>query len=136
MPLITWSDRLSVGIPAIDNQHKKLVDMINQLHDAQREGQGKAALDKIFAAMADYTREHFTFEEKMLAAANYPQLTEHKRLHGEFLTRLTAMQARQQQATQVGLSLEVMSFLRDWLVKHIEGIDKRYTSHMKQPTRS
>jgi len=135
MPLITWTDRLSVGIPTIDSQHKKLVGMINVLHDAQREGQGREALDTIFAGMADYVREHFTFEEKMLAAANYPQLAEHKRLHSEFLTRLTVMQARQQQAVQIGLSLEVMSFLRDWLVKHIEGVDQRYAAHMKQPAR-
>ena len=130
MPLITWTDRLSVGIPAIDSQHRTLVDMINQLHEAHRRGEGRAVLDDILAAMADYARLHFRDEEALMAAAGYPKLAEHKRLHEEFGTRLIVLQARQRRSTPVGLSLEVMSFLREWLVEHIEGVDKHYVPHL------
>ncbi|MCC6132451.1 MAG: hemerythrin, partial [Acidobacteria bacterium] len=55
MSLITWSDELSVGVSAFDNQHKRLVALINELHDAMSAGKGSKVLGKILSELADYT---------------------------------------------------------------------------------
>ena len=66
MPLITWTDNLSVNHTEIDNQHKKLVDLINILFDAMKAGKGTDVLNKIFAELTSYTIYHFTYEEKLM----------------------------------------------------------------------
>ena len=72
MPLIEWTDELSVGIESIDEQHKKLVNMINALNDAMLTNSSNELLGTIFTGLAAYTQKHFAYEENMFAEYNYP----------------------------------------------------------------
>lgn len=130
MALIDWSNDLSVNISEIDAQHKRLIAMINELHDAMRVGQGKAALEKTFADLVRYTQTHFAYEEKLMAQHGYSpsEAAAHKKEHDTLTAKVLEMQ-KQYASGELVMSVEVLQFLKQWLGFHIQGTDKRYTSH-------
>jgi hemerythrin len=84
--LINWSDRYSVGISRIDEQHQRLVELINELHAAILVGDRRSALPKILDGLAGYAVSHFTTEETLMKKFGYPNYEQHKAEHD----RLTA----------------------------------------------
>lgn len=125
MALINWSENLSVNIKEIDEQHKKLVSMINELHDAMRSGKGKDVLEKIFKGLSQYVGTHFATEEKYMSTHNYPGYLSHKAEHTKLTQRVLDLQRQFEQGTPV-LTVELLNFLKDWLQNHIIGTDKKY----------
>jgi hemerythrin-like metal-binding protein len=125
-PLIPWSDAFSVKIGIIDMQHKGLVDLINELHQAMVTGTGKAHLGKILSSLIKYTQAHFKAEEGLMQSHQYPDLTNHKAEHDRFTKTVVDFQGKFQR-NEIGLTSEVMDFLKDWLMKHIMGVDKKYS---------
>jgi len=123
--MFKWSDKYSVGNTLIDSQHKKLVALINELHSAMKEGRGKDSLHKILDDIVDYTVEHFNTEEALMRKANYAGLTAHKAEHEKLKETAVALQ-KSLKAGETTMTLDVMNFLRNWLVNHIEGTDKKY----------
>ncbi len=125
MSLITWSDNYSVKVSTIDNQHKKLVEIINNLHDAMKTGKGKEAIGKTLNELVSYTKYHFSAEEEMMKKHNYPGFIAHKREH-DLLTQKVVDFENDFRAGKSLLTLEVMNFLKKWLVDHILNTDKQY----------
>jgi len=126
MSLITWKEEYSVGVAEFDNQHKKLIDLMNQLHDAMKSGMSKQALAPILSELIDYTKTHFGNEERMFSLHKYSDLNTHKREH-EKLTQQVVEFQKDFQEGKTSISIDVMNFLRNWLVGHIAGVDKKYT---------
>jgi len=124
--LFTWNDSFSVNIGVIDMQHKKLVSMVNELHQAMVEGSGKEKLGNILSNLINYTRDHFTTEERLMRTHAYPDFLAHKSEH-EHLTGTVVDFQRRFQSNEVGLTIEVMEFLKNWLCNHILGSDKKYS---------
>jgi hemerythrin len=129
MPLFQWSDALSVGVASIDDEHRTLVAILNELHDALLERRAPAVLDDVFQRLIAYTEEHFSHEEALLAEHGYPDLVTHRAQHLG-LTRRVHELYDAHHAGERGLSLEVLEFLRDWLRNHIVGTDRRYAAHL------
>ena len=127
MPLIQWSDALSVNVKEIDLQHQKLVGMINDLNDAMREGKGKEVLGKTINELVSYAAAHFRLEEKYFDQYSYPETAAHKMEHTAFVQKVTEFKSGFDKGT-LGLSMQVMGFLSDWLQKHIKGNDKKYSA--------
>lgn len=125
MPLIQWSDSLSVGIGEIDGQHKTLVSFINDLHFAMSQGKGSKMTQLLLGKLVGYTRVHFGEEEKYMQRWSYPDFAAHKVEHEAFVKKVTDFQA-QSEAGKIGLSIDLFDFLKGWLVNHIEGTDKKY----------
>jgi hemerythrin-like metal-binding protein len=125
MPSTSWDDRLKLHIPDIDQQHQKLVQMIDDLHEAMVRGRSREVLLDTLSGLVEYTRVHFDTEERHFAMDQYPGTSRHNRQHREFVTRVTDFQARLDQR-QPDMSIEVLAFLRTWLVAHIEGSDGAY----------
>ncbi|MGD1101873.1 MAG: bacteriohemerythrin [Terriglobia bacterium] len=123
--LFPWSDTYSVQIGIIDMQHKNLVNIINELHQAMVEGQGKQQLGSILSNLIKYTQVHFKTEENFMESHRYPEYTNHKSEH-DHLTKTVLEFQDKFQKNEVGLTIEVMGFLKDWLSKHILGSDKKY----------
>ena len=125
MALISWSNAYSVGVREIDEQHKKLVDILNELHEAMKAGHGKDKVEPVLARMADYAVMHFSTEEKYMMKHSYPELTSHRSEHQAFMKKVTQFveDFRKGKAT---VTLELSNFLRDWLLKHIQGVDRKY----------
>lgn len=126
MPLMTWNDKMSVGVELLDNDHKRLVDMINQLFDGIQAGQGKDAVGKILDGLVKYTVEHFKHEEDFFDQTGYPGTAEHKAIHADLTKQVVDIQQKYNSGATAALSLEVMNFLKNWLINHIQGLDKKY----------
>ena len=131
MPLIVWSDNLSVGVKQFDDQHKVLIDLINQLHEAMSQGKAQKELDVILEKLIDYTRVHFSNEEKVMGQYAYQRLPIQKTAHINLTERVVDFQ-KQLQAGKVGLSIQVSNFLKEWLTEHILKEDKQYSAFFKQ----
>lgn len=127
MALIDWNDNLSVGIGVIDQQHKQLIAIINELNDAMKAGKSKDVLNSIIVKLIQYTQMHFATEEKYFAQFNYPETEPHKAQHAQFVQKVSDFKKKFDE-TQIGLSVEIMNFLCDWLKTHIQGTDKKYTA--------
>ncbi len=129
MPLIQWSDQLSVGIASIDEQHKKLVNMINVLNEALEKGQTNEVLGKIFDGLAVYTVKHFGYEEELFAQHGYAASSEHKLEHEALLKQVSELQQKMQDGYFI-ISVELMLFLKEWLIHHILKTDKEYAKFL------
>lgn len=127
MALFNWKDEFSVKVTKFDEHHKKLIGLINELHEAMLKGQQQAVIGKTLKSLADYTKYHFGEEEKMMTGYGYPGLQEHKAQHDAFVEKVRHSIA-QYEAGKLALSIEVMNFLRDWLKGHIMQTDKKYTA--------
>ncbi|MER2519543.1 MAG: bacteriohemerythrin [Bdellovibrionales bacterium] len=131
MPLIAWSDALSVGIEEIDIEHKKLVTIANNLYDAINANAEKEALGKTLAELIAYTRSHFAHEERLFAQTNYPESAAHKQEHEKLTNQVLDMQKKFANGATTSLSLEVMDILKNWLIYHIQGSDMKFAPHLK-----
>jgi hemerythrin len=124
--LFPWNETYSVKIGIIDVQHQTLVNIVNELHQAMVAGHGKDQLGKILSKLIEYTQMHFKTEEHFMEAHHYPEYINHKSEHQYLTSTVLDFQGRFQR-NEVGLTIEVMDFLKSWLGKHILGSDKRYT---------
>lgn len=125
MALVQWNDSFSVKVVEIDRQHQKLVGMINDLHDAMKQGKSKDVLDKIIKDLIGYAGTHFRTEEKYFDQFGYPDADSHKKEHSDF-TKKVAEFKDGFDAGKLGLSIKVMNFLSNWLQNHIKVVDKKY----------
>jgi hemerythrin len=125
--LFTWNDSYSVKVALCDQQHKKLFQIINELADAMRIGKGQEIIAKTLGELLEYTRTHFQAEEALMKKANYPELPQHQEMHRKFVTDVEAL-ARESQAGASTNSIRVLNLLRDWLVNHIQKVDKQYSA--------
>lgn len=123
--LMQWGPQFSVNIRQFDTQHKRLIDMVNQLNDAMSSGKGHQVLKSIFDGLIQYTATHFADEEKVMAEYQYPELEMHQKAHKELVKTALELQKKLHGSSHA-LSTEVMAFLRNWLINHIQGLDKKY----------
>lgn len=129
MALINWNPTYSVGIKEIDNQHMKLVELVNELHDGMKAGKGKETLGNILNELTKYTAFHFGYEEQLFDKYTYPETTMHKRQHQDLVAQVIDYKTNFESGKAV-LSMDIMNFLRDWLANHIAGSDKKYTAFL------
>jgi hemerythrin len=130
MPLMNWTEKLSVGVAVIDDDHKKLVGMVNELYDAMQSGHGKDSLGRILDGLVQYTKFHFAREEKFFAQTSYPAAVPHKQEHDALTRQVLDVQQKYASGASATLSLDVLHFLKDWLIKHIQGSDQKYRPHL------
>lgn len=129
MGLITWDDDYSVGIAEVDTQHRKLVGLVNDLHDAMSVGKGRSVLSSVLTELVEYTAYHFKTEEDLFEQFDYPDRAEHKRLHDELTAKAVKLKESYDQGNQM-ITIEVMVFLSDWLRVHILQEDKQYSAFL------
>jgi len=127
MAYLEWNDRLSVKVAEFDKHHQKLIDLINKLHDAMTDGLAKDVIGRTLLELADYTKYHFAAEEVRMKACGYQGLSDHKAEHDGFVASLVDFKAKFDAGNASSTSIKVLNFLRDWLVKHIQGTDKLYS---------
>jgi hemerythrin len=131
--IFTWQDEYSVDFEVIDNQHKQLVKMTNDLfkacnHDTTGES-ARAVLKKTLRGAVEYAQVHFYTEEKYMSQVNYPELPEHKAEHGSFIVKILDELKRFEDGNQSLISLA--NFLKEWLLHHIAVSDKKYAPYLK-----
>ncbi len=129
MATLTWNESLSVNVREIDEQHKKLIALIGDLHRAMLAGQGKQALGKVLDGLISYTNTHFAAEERLMKMNGYPDFEGHHDIHIKMAQKVQDIQKRHSQG-QMNITLDTMKFLEDWITKHIMGTDKKYGPHL------
>lgn len=123
IPAIVWVQEFSVGIDGIDEQHKTLVAMLNDLAAAINSGTGQGVVADLVARMRRYAQEHFQFEEKEMAATAYPARNSHMIQHDDFIKKLLDMEEQLARHETVS-AIEIRNFAWQWLRDHILGTDK------------
>ena len=130
-PLITWTDSLAIGIDLIDEQHKHLVALTNELYQACR--LGGEELDSVFKStmsnMVDYVRFHFTCEQAMLQRVKYPNFVDHKKEH-DSLVKTVLESTKNYGDGKKFVPNTFVRFLKDWIVSHIGHCDKMYALYI------
>lgn len=131
MPLVLWDNSFSVNVKEIDEQHQRLFDLINSLYEAMKKGQGKEILPKIIDELFHYVEKHFSTEEKYFDKFNYPESESHKLEHYNFLKKVSEFK-KSYEASQIGLTIDIITFLQEWLVRHIKVVDKKYSAFFNE----
>lgn len=134
---LMWTENLSVGVRYFDEDHKRLIRMINELHDATQnvDSSGNIPEDEIEIALhrlENYFQYHCMQEEVFMATIKYPGIAEHKQCHQEFIAKVTAMSRSFSGSRDPKHGGELMQFMYDWLTDHIHGIDKQYGEYLQR----
>jgi hemerythrin len=132
MSFIEWTEEFSVGIKSIDAQHKKLIEMINELNKSVALGESDTFLANLFVRLMNYTKEHFAYEEELFSKYKYQNSVEHIKQHRKLLHQVYELKNQYESDPSASLGLEIIQFLRSWLINHILKADKDYTAFLVQ----
>ena len=128
---LEWDGSFATGIGSFDNEHKVLFRMVNDLHDAMQQKRSREAIGQILNGLAEYTVNHFAAEERAFSQANYPGEAEHKQHHKKLVDQVVELIGKFSSGETV-LSQDIITFLQDWLINHIKGVDKKYGPHLSK----
>jgi hemerythrin len=130
MEVISWNEKLSVGVDSIDNQHKQLIKLLNDLFSAMVKGQGKPLLKEIIKELTDYTKVHFREEERLMVVYGYNGYELQKKEHATFVK--TIMDFSKKFNDDKLTAGEVADFMKGWIINHIMKTDMLYTDFFKK----
>ena len=125
MPIMEWNSDLDVGVEAMNDEHKQILDLMDRIHDASTAGQTGAPVVKLVDDLAQVTIDHFRDEEIYMEKVGYEGLKTHKLIHKDLLEKYTGYAAEIRAANGV-LPEKFLMFLKLWLTAHIKGIDMKY----------
>jgi len=128
--IMPWKEEYAVGIKQIDEQHKRLVRLLNDLHQAMAEGKGRGVMAGILAQLIDYTKGHFATEERLMQGYSFSGYAGHKSEHDQ-LTKTVLNFQQDLNSGKAVMSIEVLDFLKNWLRNHILGTDQKYGPFLK-----
>lgn len=129
MSYLVWDSSLSIGIDVIDNQHRRIVDYLNEL-DVAHKNQDSDKVTEILMGLIDYTISHFAFEESLMDKAGYPISDSHKKVHEAFTSHVNKYKERHENGEDI--SRQLMSDLQIWLTNHIKNDDRDYTPYVQK----
>jgi len=127
---IKWKNSFSVGIDIIDEDHKKLLGMINQLQTAAHYQTDDSLIESTLNELIDYTKYHFSREEQLMKNNNYPDYEAHKKQHEDMVRQITQF-VNEYRVDKTRTVDNVILFLKTWLINHINGSDQKYSPYIK-----
>lgn len=123
---LSWTEDLSVGVGLIDEQHKTWFDKADQLFEAGKKGQAKEFVGQMLNFLDDYTKKHFSDEEKYMLSIKYPEYDKQKTLHTAFIGELAKLKKEfSESGGNILVVLNANQMVVDWLIKHIANEDKK-----------
>jgi len=130
--LVTWSGTYSVGIKLIDDQHKELFklvnDMFNHVNNDDEEAE-RAYFHGIIMQVVDYVKKHFATEEKIMKRTQFEGYAGHKKAHDTFILNVVKIIQKFDEGKRVPL-ISFTHFIKDWILTHIAIMDKQYFKHL------
>lgn len=133
--IVQWKEIYQIGHEDIDQQHKKLFEIMNNLHDVQQNGTGQIVLESIFKQLTDYMAFHFSTEETLMTEVNYPNIEQHINAHEDFISRIYHCENKSKLGNLI-ISIKVLNYLKEWVIDHILGTDKELGEYLKQKNES
>jgi hemerythrin-like metal-binding protein len=128
---LIWEEKYSVGVTEIDDQHKRMFTIINELLEAINSNTTGEHLGHIIDGLINYKKFHFATEEKYFKEFNYDETEQHIAKHHEFNDKLMAMKAEYPEYN-LEFAFKLVDFLEDWLINHLMVVDQRYKECFKQ----
>lgn len=122
---LVWDEKYSVGVVLLDNQHKRMFEVINELLDSINNNSTEEHLSHIIESLIEYKKFHFETEENYFKEFNYDGAEEHILKHKEFNSKLTALKEKYPNPT-VDFAFDLVDFLEDWLIEHLMVVDQKY----------
>ncbi len=130
MTLLQWQERYSVGIDAVDHEHKELIELINRLHDKLTANGDESSIEAFFGDLFKGVSSHFALEEKLMRERHYDQVAQHKQDHERLLDEIRDIMDEFSGEADIA---ELSAQLDAWFSKHFETHDARLhqalTSH-------
>jgi hemerythrin len=123
---VTWQSSYSVGHADMDNQHKQILEIVNDLYTAMEKGKGNEVVKPLLDRLVRYTHTHFQAEEQVMTECGCPDLPQHKQLHDEMRRKTIGLR----QHAGLVLGPDLLRFLKDWWVNHIQDEDKKYAAYL------
>lgn len=127
MSMVAWSDEYSVEIQELDEQHKCLIRIINELYDALAKKADRDVINDVLDKLVEYTKIHFTVEESLMRIFNYADYEQHKAIHDDIVGKVVTYQGKFR-AGDDSVGMDLLMFLKGWLFDHINKVDKSYSS--------
>jgi hemerythrin len=124
---ITWKNFYTVNDPSLDAEHKQIIDSINELYVSMNGPTDSAAKKRVLKRLVQYTQTHFDHEEKVMNEVGYPDVVAHKTLHDDMRRRTIGLRTH----LTVVTARDVLIFLKDWWLDHIQGEDKKYAVYVE-----
>ena len=128
--ILRWNKDYELGIPIIDEQHKKLVSIINRMESYRNTENCAQNIDQIFLELVNYSNYHFTIEETAMEKSKYPRLQIHRASHDIFIQKIHEFNVKSKKDNCFSLT-ETINFLYDWLIDHIMVEDQNYVSSIR-----
>ena len=125
MAFLDWDEEYSVGVEEIDEQHKRLFQLLNEFYDGITEYHTQA-LEELLNSLVDYTRYHFSTEEEYMEKFDYPDTGAHKDEHAIFTRKISDVKERLSEGT-LRISFEITDFLKAWISDHLLVTDKKFS---------
>lgn len=128
-----WTPNLAVGVELIDNEHKKLFEMADQLFEAGKNLKAKEFIAELLGFLDDYTKKHFSDEENYMLKIGYPEYPLQKKMHDEFILQLGQLKKEYQESGgNVVLIINANQMILNWLINHISILDKKIGEYAKK----
>ncbi|WP_286266845.1 bacteriohemerythrin [Thalassotalea atypica] len=124
-----WKEEYSVGVDVLDNDHKKLISLLNQFTTAYDYAMSEEYEREALNDLVNYTKHHFQREEELMANAQYPDLENHKKQHVVMIEQVGKFVELYNEQGHDSMN-EISTFLTNWLINHIQGTDQEYTEHL------
>lgn len=119
-----WSESYTIGLSAIDSQHKRIFQLIRGLNEAIEAGVEISDVEKLFVVLDQYKSRHFQLEEKYMVESNYPGLKEQLEAHAHFSNRIIALRENlNQNGLTPNIVQAIQSELEEWLKEHVTSLD-------------
>lgn len=124
MPAIEWKREYDVGVRKIDQQHRRIVDVLNELYDLQDSKKSPKRMQRVFQSLRDYIEEHFETEEEYIAAHGCTGADVQKREHESFVDTICSYQKDFLKQKPLAL-INLFNYIWDWFAHHIVVVDKK-----------
>ncbi|MGQ9819972.1 MAG: bacteriohemerythrin [Candidatus Kapaibacteriales bacterium] len=131
MAFIVWKENYAVGINVIDSQHKRLVEIINDLNEALQEGKSKEVLGEILLNFINFVHLHFKTEEEIMVKEDFNEYAIHRYEHEKLTDEMKRFYEDYLEGSAY-ISAQLMNYFRDWLMDHIMAKDKKLASFLKK----
>ncbi len=129
MAVLAWKEDYSVKVRRFDDQHRRLIDLVNKLDNALALGKGSAVLSEVLASVTAYAQTHFSDEERIMLQNRFPGFTAHKKEHDQLVASVREFQ-REVAAGDATVSPGLINFLKSWLLQHIQSVDMQYGPYL------
>ena len=122
---MTWSNKYSVGVELLDNQHKSMMKALNELHAASMRGKAKEVAGPLIRQIVSIAGEHFAAEVRLMESIRFPGLAAHRAKHSELAAKFGELASRHEKGDGT-VYIQLLYFMRDWLTKHVQNDDQEY----------